>query len=233
RLPEVVDWAPGVRVVHLPAGPARHVPKEALLPHMADFAAALLRFCGREGEYDLLHANFWMSGLVAAELKRRRGTPYVVTFHALGRVRRQYQNGADRFPDERFAIEDRVVAEADHLVAECPQDEADLLRLYMADAGRITIIPCRFDPDEMWPPDSVQARRRLGLDPDERIVLHLGRLVPRKGGETVVRGVARLLRRHRLPARLLIVGGESEQPDPALTPEIGRLRAIAAEEGIA
>jgi glycosyltransferase involved in cell wall biosynthesis len=35
-----------------------------------------------------------------------------------------------------------------------------------------------------------------------------------------------------MPVRLVIVGGESEDPDPALTPEIGRLQAIASEEGV-
>src|SRR5207302_1705462 len=33
--------------------------------------------------------------------------------------------------------------------------------------------------------------------------------------------------------RLLVVGGESRDPDPASTPEIGRLQAIAYEEGVA
>jgi glycosyltransferase involved in cell wall biosynthesis len=45
--------------------------------------------------------------------------------------------------------------------------------------------------------------------------------------------VAELKRRHGITARLLVVGGESEQPDPVLTPEIGRLSALAAKEQIA
>jgi len=62
--------------------------------------------------------------------------------------------------------------------------------------------------------------------------LQLGRLVPRKGIDTAIRGLARLVRDHGVNARLLIVGGESEDPDPARTPEIGRLQAVAAEEGV-
>jgi hypothetical protein len=91
--------------------------------------------------YDLVHAIFWMSGVVAAELKRALGTSFVVTFHALGRVRRLHQGKADQFPDVRFAVEDRIVAEADRILAECPQDEEDLIRLYNADPLKITIIP--------------------------------------------------------------------------------------------
>jgi D-beta-D-heptose 7-phosphate kinase/D-beta-D-heptose 1-phosphate adenosyltransferase len=51
-----------------------------------------------------------MSGLVACELKKALGTPFVVTFHALGQVRRLHQKEADQFPDVRFDVEDRIVA---------------------------------------------------------------------------------------------------------------------------
>jgi D-inositol-3-phosphate glycosyltransferase len=57
--------------------------------------------------------------------------------------------------------------------------------------------------------------------------------VPRKGVDTVIRALGILERRHALRPLLLIVGGESPTPDPALTPEIGRLQRIAAEERVA
>lgn len=104
-----------------------------------------------------------MSGLIALEVKRALGVPFVVTFHALGRVRRAHQQKADRFPDERFAIEDRVVAEADHIIATCPQEEEDLIRLYDADPARISIVPCGFDPSELAPPSKQPARAVRGL----------------------------------------------------------------------
>lgn len=232
QLPEVVDWAPNVRVIHVPAGPPRFVPKEALLRYMPDFSDYMIRCC-RHYRYDLLHANFWMSGLVAAEVKRALKVPFVITFHALGRVRRRHQGEADKFPDDRFAVEDRIVAEADQIIAECPQDEADLIELYHADPAKISIVPCGFDPAEFEPINKTMARLVLGLPADERIILQLGRMVPRKGVDNVIRGFAQLQQNYALPARLLVVGGESEEPDPHLTPEIGRLQAIAAEEGVA
>lgn len=232
-LPETAEWMDGVRIVHVPAGPACFVRKEDLLPFMKDFTEYLVRFCRCQRKaYDLIHANFWMSGLVAADLKRILGTPFVITFHALGRVRRQHQRQADEFPDDRFAVEDRIIAEADHLIAEAPQDEEDLIRLYNADPANITIVPCGFDPAELWPISKPLARISLGLRPEERVILHVGRLVPRKGIDAVIRGFAGLVHGHGTPARLLIVGGESDDPDPRFTPEIGRLRQIAAEEGV-
>jgi glycosyltransferase involved in cell wall biosynthesis/phosphoheptose isomerase len=234
RLPEIAEWVSGIRIIHVPAGPATYVRKEDLLPVMDEFTGYLLRFCRCQREtYDLLHANFWMSGLVAVELKKALAIPFVITFHALGRVRRLHQREADQFPDARFEVEDRIVAEADRILAECPQDEEDLIRLYNADPARITIIPCGFDPAELAPISKPLARFALNILPDERVLLQLGRLVPRKGVDTAVCGFARLVKNHNVTARLLIVGGEADDPDPSTTPEIGRLQAIAAEEGVA
>jgi glycosyltransferase involved in cell wall biosynthesis len=201
RLPEIADWVPGVRIIHVPAGPPNYVRKEDLLPFMEEFTAYVLRFCKCQPEpYDLLHANFWMSGLVAAEIKRALGTPFVITFHALGRVRRYYQRDADQFPNDRFAIEDRIVTEADRIIAECPQDEEDLIRLYNADPTKITMIPCGFDPVELSPISKPLARFALNLPPDDHVILQLGRLVPRKGIDTVIRGFALLLKKEQLKA---------------------------------
>ena len=233
-LPETAEWVRGVRIVHVAAGPPEFVRKEDLLPYMPEFTASVLRLARRQRRgYALAHANFWMSGLVAADVKQAIGLPFVVTFHALGRVRRAFQRAADAFPDARFGIEDRIVAEADQIIAECPQEEEDLIRYYNADPARITVVPGGFDPTELWPISKALARVSLGLNPDEPVILQLGRLVPRKGVDTVIRGFARLRRDHGLDARLLIVGGDSNDPDPSLTPEIGRLRDVAREEGVA
>jgi D-inositol-3-phosphate glycosyltransferase len=230
--PETVHWADGARIVHVAAGPPEPVRKEALLPFMDEFTACVRRHHLRR-RYDLAHANFFMSALVAADVKRATGLPFAVTFHALGRVRRRHQAQADGFPEERLAIEDRVVREADRIIAECPQDEDDLVALYGADRSKLVTIPCGFDPAEFWPVARPRARAVLGLDPTERIILQLGRMVPRKGVDNVIRGVARLRRRHGIAARLLVVGGEAATPDPSITPEIGRLMEIACDEGVA
>jgi D-inositol-3-phosphate glycosyltransferase len=232
QLPEVAEWAERVRIVHVPAGAAKPIRKEELLPYMPEFTAYVLRFC-EQHPYDLIHANFWMSGLVAADVKQALGIPFVITFHALGRVRRFYQGQADDFPDERFAIEDRIVQEADHIIAECPQDEIDLTTLYHADRNKITLIPCGFDAVEFAPVNKALARIALGWQPDERVILQLGRMVPRKGVDTAIRGFAHLVNQHHIAARLVVVGGESDQPDPQVCPELARLQAIAQELDVA
>jgi D-inositol-3-phosphate glycosyltransferase len=232
-LPEVAEWIPRVRLVHVPVGPARYVRKEDLFPLMDDFSTWTKTFCEREAAaYDVVHANFWMSGMVALHLKRTLDLPFVITFHALGRVRRLHQPDADEFPDERLTIEEELVRHADHVIAECPQDKEDLVQLYQASPARVAIIPCGFDASEFWPMGKTLSRALLGLPKNNPLILQLGRLVPRKGIDNVIRGVACLKRDHGIEAHLAIVGGNSEKPDAVLTPEIARLTAISRQEGI-
>ena len=229
---EIVDWLPGVRIVHVPAGPATFVRKEDLLQWMPDFADFVKRFAAHE-RYELVHANFFMSGLVAMELKSALGLPFVMTFHALGLVRRLHQGMADEFPARRIAIEREIIDSADAIVAECPDDHRNLVTLYNADPHKIAVIPCGFASEDFWPIAPRFARRALGLPSDVPVLLTVGRLVPRKGVDNVIRALSVLVRRLGVPAELLVVGGNSDTADAGLTPEIARLRAVAAEGGVA
>jgi glycosyltransferase involved in cell wall biosynthesis len=231
-LPEVVEWLPGVRVVHVPAGPAVYVRKEDILPWIADFASFVERFAARE-RYDVVHAHFFMSGLVALQLKAALGLPFAITFHGLGLVRRLHQGAADEFPSRRIAIERDIIEGADAIVAECPDDRRSLVTLYGADPHKIAVIPCGFASDEFWPIAPRFARRALGLASDVPVLLSVGRLVPRKGVDNVIRALGVLVRRLGVPAELLVVGGSSDIADSVSTPEIARLRAVAAESGVA
>ena len=232
--PAEVEMAHGVRVLHVDAGPARFVPKEDLLAHMREFSQSARQRLLRRPPLDVIHANFFMSGWVGLELRRQFSVPLVTTFHALGLVRREHQREADRFPAERIGIERTLARESDRVIAACPQDAADLRRLYGAAPERIAGVPCGVDADALRPGDRRDARRRLGLPQHEFIVLQLGRLVPRKGIDNVVHAMAALRQADpALPTRLVVVGGDADTPDHALTPEIGRLRDIAREQGVA
>ncbi len=232
---ECLKLRDNLQVIHVPAGPAEYVPKEGLYEYMDEFVSYMYRhFRQAEKPYDLVHANFWMSAYAAMKLKRLFDVPFVVTFHALGKIRRLHQRETDGFPEERLQIEEEIMREADGIIAECPQDELDMIELYKAQTAKIRMIPCGFDPRDFAPISKEIARKKLGLPPGEKILLQLGRLVPRKGIDTVIRGMAKFLKDQKGPARtrLLIVGGNSEHPDPIATPEIMRLRRIAFEEGV-
>lgn len=228
-LPQVSNWMRNVRVIQLKAGPVEYIQKEDLLRYMPEFRQSMVQFMEQEDiMYDLIHANFFMSALVAMELKEIMDVPYVVTYHALGKVRRIHQKDADKFPIERLDIEEETAARANRVIAECQQDKEDLTNLYNVDASKLSIVPCGFCPSEFYPVNQAYARRFLGLNENENIILQLGRMVPRKGVDNVIEALS-FLKSSATKTRLLIVGGETETPDPGSCPEIARLQKIAKE----
>lgn len=234
--PDVIQVAPRVRVVNLAAGPARPVPKDDLWPYMPRFRDAFLAFIRRDGvHYDALHANFWMSGWAGVELGRQLRLPVVQLFHALGVTKRHHQRDADTSPEERITVERRIVRAADRLIAQCPSERAELIADYGAAPERLALIPGAVNTNVFRPAARAEARRQIGhgLSDDDFVITYVGRLLPRKDVGNIVRALALLARQATRPVKLLVVGGASPDPDPVVTPEIGAIRRLAAELGVA
>ena len=215
-----VRLCPGVVVDHVPAGPACDVPKDDLLPHMAAFGEELSRSWAADPP-DVVHAHFWMSGLAALPAARELGLPVVQTFHALGTVKRRHQGDADTSPPQRLRLESAVARQVDRIVATCSDEVEELVRM---DVQRddVAVVPCGVDLGLFT--DSGPALPRSGST--HRLVT-VGRLVERKGVQTVVEALGALA-----DTELLVAGG----PPPGRMdddPEVCRLREVAARHGVA
>ncbi|MEZ0341009.1 glycosyltransferase [Mycobacterium sp. pV006] len=174
---ERVDTEHGYAVVHVPAGPPEPLPKDELLQYMDSFSVFLAEQW-RHWRPDVAHAHFWMSGLATLAAARRHAIPTVQTFHALGVVKRRHQGRDDTSPDERVRLETRVARGADWVAATCTDEVSELAR--MGRCGSVSVVPCGVDPEEFSDRGPVATRGT-----PQRIV-SVGRLVPRKGFDTVI-----------------------------------------------
>ncbi|GGO76377.1 glycosyltransferase [Nonomuraea cavernae] len=209
--PGEVAMAPGVTVEYVKAGPAAPVPKDELSPYMPEFAERLAERWAADRP-DIVHAHFWMSGQAA--LLAAGDVPVVLTYHALGTVKRRWQGGADTSPPHRLDTEREIGRRADAVLATCG-DEVGELRAIGVPEQRIMVVPCGVDLDTFRPDGPVAARSSRPR------VLSIGRQVPRKGVDTIVQAM------RRLPgAELLIAGGRRDGEEAA------RLRGLAARHGL-
>jgi glycosyltransferase involved in cell wall biosynthesis len=140
-------------------------------------------------------------------------------------VKRRHQGVEDTSPAEREVLEPWVARSVDRVIATCP-DEAFELRAMGVSRRHISIAPCgvdtqRFTPD--GPARSRGTRFRLAT---------IGRLVPRKGVDTVIRALARLAEAGRRDVELLVVGGSVDKERVAGDPEVRRLRDLADSLGV-
>lgn len=214
KLATQVVMAPGVIVHHIDAGPAKPIPKDKIYPHVARFATQL-RKAWAVDRPDVVHSHFWMSGLAALAAAKPLGIPVTHTFHALGVEKRRHQGDADTSPPARLAEEERIVREADRIVATASAEIFELLRMG-ANPRSLKIIPCGVDLD-YFTPDGPRERRRG----DRMRIVTLSRLVPRKGIGDVIEALV------EVPRAELIVAGGGEAPDLLTDPEAQRLSALA------
>jgi D-inositol-3-phosphate glycosyltransferase len=203
--PTVTKVEPGLRAVHLPAGPLRNISPAGVYDHLDEFEAAVLAFAASEGErYDLVHSHYWLSGLVGMRLAAAWGVPHLTMFHTLGEVK----NRASRLehePADRIDAERAIIAAADRVVCATPEEKAEVVRFYGANAARTDVIPLGVDLDRFRPADRAAAKRELGFE-GKHVVLFVGRLEPIKGVDILL-GAASML---EVDCRVVIVGGDED-----------------------
>ncbi|MFC9068084.1 glycosyltransferase [Streptomyces carpaticus] len=221
-LPRTVRIRPGLEIRHVPAGPAHSLPKDELLPHMPEFSEFLEREWTRRPPH-LAHAHFWMSGIATWWATRALGIPFVHTFHALGSVKRRHQGAADTSPPGRIDWERQIGSHCDITVATCRDEVTELVALGVP-VGKVRVVPCGVDPQWFSP----RPRPAQDAPPHGRPfrLLHIGRLVPRKGAEVAIEALA------RVPGAELVIAGGSPGAAPGRDPEVRRLRAVARRCGV-
>jgi D-inositol-3-phosphate glycosyltransferase len=208
----VVPLGESVRVIHLPAGPEAPLPRTRVHEHLDEFVDGVEAWRLTRGvDYDLVHAHYWLSGVVGLTLRDRWAVPILQMFHTLGDLKNRVARRPDDLePAVRLDEEARIIASADRLVAASVAERAYLVRHAGADPERIAVVPCGVDTDLFAPGDPEAARAALGHTRDP-LILYVGRLAPIKGLETLLDAIALLARRHRR-ARLVVVGGDADEP---------------------
>ena len=196
------------------------LPKVGTFFHCAAMARASYRTARRihrEFEFDLIDAHFaYPDGVAAAQLARRLGKPLVITCRGEDILR------SPKIPVVGDQIR-RALKQADALVG-LSREIGDAMIANGADADKVTIIPNGVDCEKFRPTDRTEARRRLDLPADARVVLSVGYRLQRKGFHLLVDAVAQI-RRHVPDVLVVIVGGQARWGQD-YTPEIEkRIRA--------
>jgi D-inositol-3-phosphate glycosyltransferase len=220
-LPREVLVEPNHRVVHVPAG-RFDLPKEELegmVPTFTDFVLDDIRHAHAA---DVVHANYWLSGVAGHSIKHELDIPLVTTFHTLARVKAE---GGDPEPERRERAEAQIIGCADAICVSCDEEEDQFRRLYGNPPGLVEIVAPGVEHAFFTPGDKRGARFALGMG-EGPVLLFVGRIQPLKGVDIAVRALAALNRRD---ASLYVVGGASGLQGDT---EVVRVNALISELGL-
>jgi len=231
HVPHVVhELGFGNRVVHVPSGPETPKAKSELANYIPDFVEGIKQFAIEKGiHYDVIHSHYWMSGLAAEALSDAwGGTPIVHMFHTLGEMKnRVARSESERAGVDRLKGERQVLRRADRIIAATIAEITQLRFLYRAESRKLVIVPPGVDTSHFYPIPADEAKQYLGLKPENRMVLFVGRIEPLKGLDTLIQAMSCLdLREIHRPVHLAIIGGEPDVIPEDMTEEMTRLQKL-------
>lgn len=207
-----VDRAASFPVHRLPARPD-------LLPLVA---LPVLPVLARRGRYSLSFHTQWQTVGPALLARRLTGFPQTIVCAAHGREVLFSPVPENSLLDGIYQrIRRALIAGVDHFLP-VSRYTAGLLDDFGVPPARRTVIPNGTDPSRFRPMDASALRRKLGLA-DRRVLLTVGRLVPRKGLDTTIRALPRIA--EDVPNVTYLIVGHG--------PDRARLAGLARRLGVA
>ena len=203
-----IEIAENVRLHQLPIDAAT---KDELADAIDELALLLLAQPA-VASADLIWAHYWISAEAAlraeelrAQQRRTHDTPpqavdeavsrrrprIVVSMHTIGLVKNRDSETSHERP-QRLQWEERIASAVDLMVANTPAERRDLIHELGADADTVVVARPGVDHELFAPGERSRARSDLGLDPDEFIVLYVGRMQFIKGTDVVVDAISGL-----------------------------------------
>ena len=206
---EMVEHSDNCRTIRLTAGPQKFVARQKIFDYLPEFLESFLQFQHQHKTmYHLVHTNYWLSAWVGMEIKKRQIVRHLHTYHSLGAVKYKSINTIPIIAKTRLEIERQCLETADAIVATSPQ-EKEHMRSLVSKKGKIIVIPCGTDIECFGSVSQEEGREKLNFNPEEKIILYVGRFDPRKGIETLVRAVGEQRVKQHQNLKLVIVGGST------------------------
>lgn len=148
--------------------------------HMNQDMLAVGTELAKTHSYDLVHGHDWLVASVSAELAAALSIPYVTTIHATEHGR--HQGWVDKPPQSHIhGVERWMAGHADAVIVCSHYMRGHVADIFDIDESRVAVIPNGIDPSELRPVDDLQSLRLQFAQPQERLVLLVGRLVYEKG----------------------------------------------------
>jgi len=154
-------------------------------------------------KFDVLHVHDWLTGPAAMGFKHLIEKPLVFTAHST-----EHGRSGLHVPDS-FTIDGLEwwsTYEADKIVVTSGSMKGEVCGHFHVSDSKVKIIPNGIDTSKYGGPvDKGAIRARYGIQPHEKLILCIGRLVPQKGIEYLINAVP-IVARRRPEAKFIIAG---------------------------
>jgi glycogen(starch) synthase len=154
--------------------------------------------------YDIVHGHDWLVAGVSAKLASALAVPFVTTIHATEHGR--HQGWVDKPPQSHIhGVERWMAGHADAVIVCSHYMRGHVADVFDIDESRIAVIPNGIDPSELRPVGDLDALRLEFAQPQEQLILLVGRLVYEKGFQLALDALPGVI--EQVPGARFIVAG--------------------------
>ncbi|HEY5342256.1 MAG TPA: glycosyltransferase family 4 protein [Solirubrobacteraceae bacterium] len=183
----------------------------AWVEHMNEDMLAAGIALAEEHDYNLVHGHDWLVANASATLAERLGVGYVTTIHATEHGR--HQGWVQDEPQAHIhAVERWMAQRADAVIVCSYYMRGHVADIFDIDERRIAVIPNGIDPDELRPVGDLRALRAEFAEPEDKLVLLVGRLVYEKGFQLALDALPEVIERVE-NVRFLVAGSGTHEAE--------------------
>lgn len=184
---ESLQVSEGVWMHEVQVAAGQELSKEQLPGIIAPAAEALAAHL-QGMNIDIIHAHYWLSGMVGLELARQWSIPLLVSMHTSAAAK-EHESGIAE-PAGRRDAEQQLLAECSRIIANTPVEARQLERYYAVDTAKLDVVLPGVN-HRIFHPDQDKLRRPLG--DDDLHLVYAGRMQRLKGAHLLLEalGIAR------------------------------------------
>lgn len=230
-LPDCSD----VRVIRIPAGGWKFIPKEFIYPVLDKLAENMIQFMVKQNShYDLFHGHYVDAGIVGLQVANRFSKPCFFTAHSLGAWKKQRVGGHEKEMDAVFNFSHRISEEArifSQVTAQTitSKEEGEKIKLlYDFDSPRIEYIPPGVDIDMFSPLEEGKQESGRDLNLPSPYIFVVSRISRAKGHDLLLEAFSRVLR--QLPDLHLVIAGGTVDPDEEEIEVVATIKSVIKEK---
>jgi len=206
-----------VRIIRIPCGGKKFIPKEELFPYLDIFVNKMERFIKKNKlKYEIYHSHYWDAGYVAMKLSERLGYFFVHTFHSLGAWKKENMGGNARAMEKMFHFKERIGWEKiiykkmRALVMTSTDMISRSRRFYDYRSKNYIILPAGVNTALFRPLKKGEKERKI--DVPQNYVFWVGRFDTNKGLDYLLKAFATIVNKNK--DLFLVIGGGSKKPKP-------------------
>ena len=237
---EVVKRNHHLRIFRVKAGPKKYFPRDDFLNILPEFTNNIQKKIEKENiKYDLVHTNYWYSGIAGLELIKKLQIPLIHVYHSIGKIRLEtlrnfiFQENELDFYEKRILSEKEIAKNSSAVISTSPVEKTLIDKAFGLNGRQnIKVIPIGVNLDIFKPLDRNSCRKKIKQDMDSDIILYVGRLEWRKGIGTLLYSMKDVLKKFPKAKLLIIGGGKTKSEKDIEATELERQQKIINELGL-